>query len=101
METGPLGVWLWNALTARQVPLGCLEARHAGGVLEMMQARRDILACIAALAREIRSIATRHATVRLLMTVPGVGPITAMAVVAASTMPPGSDDLPAWGPIPV
>jgi hypothetical protein len=36
-----------------------------------MQARRDILARIAALDHEIRSIATRHATVRLLMTVPG------------------------------
>ena len=29
METGPLAVWLWNALTARQVPLVCLDARHA------------------------------------------------------------------------
>jgi len=182
METGPLAVWLWNALTARQVPLVCLDARHASGVLKMMpnktdhhdarglaqivrtgwfkpvqikshdayvnralltarealvgmrvkleneirgllktfsvmfgkrvggfkrraeeiirdelavspdlvpifealmQARRDILARIAALDSRIRSIARRHATVRLLMTAPGVGPITAMAVVAA------------------
>lgn len=182
METGPLAVWLWNALTARQVPILCLDARHTNGVLKMMpnktdrhdarglaqivrsgwfkavqikshtayvnralltarealvgmrvrleneirgllktfgimfgkrvggfkhraeeimagelavapelvpifealiRARRDVLARIAALDSRIRGIAERHATVRLLMTVPGVGPITAMAVVAA------------------
>ncbi len=49
----------------------------------LMQARRDILARIAALDSRIRAIARQHATVRLLMTAPGVGPITAMAVVAA------------------
>ena len=49
----------------------------------LLHARRDILARIAALDSRIRAIAKRHATVRLLMTAPGVGPITAMAVVAA------------------
>lgn len=182
METGPLAVWLWNALTERQVPIVCIDARHANGVLKMMpnktdrhdarglaqivrtgwfkavrikshaayvnramltarealvgmrvrleneirgllktfgvmfgkrvggfkrraeeiierelavapelvpifealiQARRDVLARIAALDSRIRAIARQHATVRLLMTAPGVGPITAMAVVAA------------------
>lgn len=182
METGPLAVWLWNALTELQVPIVCMDARHANGVLKMMpnktdrhdarglaqivrtgwfkaaqikshdayvnramltarealvgmrvkleneirgllktfgvmfgrrvggfkrraeeiiegelavapelvpifealiQARRDILARIAALDSRIRAVAKRHATVRLLMTAPGVGPITAMAVVAA------------------
>jgi transposase len=182
METGPPAVWLWNALTARQVPIVCLDARHANGVLKMMPnktdrhdacglaqivrtgwfkavqvkshnayvnralltarealvgmrvrleneirgllktfgimfgkrvggfkrraeeiiegdlavapdlvpifnalitARRDILARIAALDSRIRAIAKQHATVRLLMTAPGVGPITALAVVAA------------------
>lgn len=182
METGPLAVWLWNALSARQQPIICLDARHANGVLKMMpnktdrhdarglaqivrtgwfkavqikshdayvnramltarealvgmrvrleneirgllktfgimfgkrvggfkrraeeiigrelavapdlvpifetlvQARRDILARIAALDSRIRAIAKRTETVRLLMTAPGVGPITAMAVVSA------------------
>jgi len=182
METGPLAVWLWNALMERQVPIICVDARHASGVLKMMpnktdrhdarglaqivrtgwfkavqmkshdayvnrallrsrevlvgtrvqleneirgllktfgimfgkrvggfkrraeeiiardlsvapelvpifqalmQARRDILARIAALDSRIRAIARQHATVRLLMTAPGVGPITAMAVVSA------------------
>jgi transposase len=36
METGPLAVWLWNALTERQVPIVCIDARHANGVLKMM-----------------------------------------------------------------
>jgi transposase len=182
METGPLAVWLWNALTERQLPIVCIDARHANGVLKMMpnktdkqdarglaqivrtgwfkavqikshsayvnramltardalvgmrvrleneirgllktfgimfgkqvggfkrradeiierelavapelipvfealmQARRDILARIAVLDKKIQAIARRNKTVRLLMTAPGVGPITAMAVVAA------------------
>lgn len=182
METGPLAVWLWNALTERQVPIVCMDARHASGVLKMMpnktdrhdarglaqivrtgwfktaqiksheayvnramlaarealvgmrvrleneirgllktfgvmfgkrvggfkrraeeiiegelavapelvpifealmQARRDILARIAALDSRIRAVARQHGTVRLLMAAPGIGPITAMAVVAA------------------
>lgn len=182
METGPLAVWLWNALTERTLPIICLDARHAHGVLKMMpnktdrhdarglaqivrtgwfkavqikshaayvnramltarealvgmrvrleneirgllktfgvmfgkrvggfkrraeeildkelsvapelvpvfvaliQARRDILTQIAALDSRIRAVAKTHETVRLLMTAPGVGAITAMAVVAA------------------
>lgn len=182
METGPLAVWLWNALTLRELPIVCIDARHANGVLKMMpnktdrhdarglaqivrtgwfkavqikshdayvnralltarealvgmrvrleneirgllktfgvmfgkrvggfkrraeeiierelavapelvpifealmHARRDILVRIAALDSRIRAVAKQHATVRLLMTAPGVGPITAMAVVAA------------------
>lgn len=182
METGPLAVWLWNALTARGLPIICIDARHANGVLKLMpnktdrhdarglaqiirtgwfkvvqikthdayvnralltardslvgmrvrleneirgllktfgvmfgkrvggfkrraeeiiqrelgvapelipvfealmQARRDILARIATLDCRIRAIAKTHDTVRLLMTAPGVGAITAMAVVTA------------------
>jgi transposase len=49
----------------------------------LMQARRDILARVAALDGRIGAIAKQQQTVRLLMTAPGVGPITAMAVVAA------------------
>jgi transposase len=182
METGPLAVWLWNALTERGLPVICIDARHANGVLKMMpnktdrhdarglaqivrtgwfkavriksheayvnralltardalvgirvrleneirgllktfgvmfgkrvggfkrraeeivardlavapelaplfetliKARRDILARIAELDGRIRAVAKEHATVRLLMTAPGVGPITALAVVSA------------------
>ncbi|WP_273525080.1 transposase [Rhodosalinus sediminis] len=49
----------------------------------LTQTRRDVLARIVAADSRIRAVARRHATVRLLMTAPGVGPITAMAVVAA------------------
>lgn len=164
METGPLAVWLWNALLARHVPIICLDARHANGVLRMMpnktdrhdarglaqivrsgwykavqmkshgayvtramltardalvgmrvrleneirkllktfdvmfgkrvggfrrraealiKARRDILERIRVLDRQIRAVARHHPTVRLLMIAPGIGPITAMAVVSA------------------
>lgn len=182
METGPLAVWLWNVLTEQKLPIVCLDARHAHGVLKLMpnktdrhdarglaqivrsgwfkavqiksrdayvnrsmltarealvsmrvrlenevrgllkafgvmfgkrvggfkrraqeildkelpvapelvpvfaallQARRDILAQIAVLDSRIRAVAKRHKTVCLLMTAPGVGAITAMAVVAA------------------
>jgi transposase len=182
METGPLAVWLWNGLTERKVPIVCIDARHANGVLKMMpnktdkhdarglaqiirtgwfnavqikshnayvnramltardalvgmrvrleneirgllktfgvmfgkrvggfqrraeeiiekelavapervpifealmQGRRDILARIAALDRQIQAAAKKNKTVQLLMTAPGVGVITAMAVVAA------------------
>lgn len=36
METGPLAVWLCNALSERQVPIVCIDARHANGLLKMM-----------------------------------------------------------------
>ncbi|WP_268747188.1 transposase [Sphingobium sp. Ant17] len=49
----------------------------------LMHARSEILARIAALDGKIRAVAKQHGTVRLLMTAPGVGPITAMAVTAA------------------
>lgn len=41
METGPLAVWLWNSLAARNVPIICLDARHANGVLNMMPNKTD------------------------------------------------------------
>ena len=41
METGPLAVWLWNALRAKGLPIVCLDARHAHGVLRMMPNKTD------------------------------------------------------------
>lgn len=41
METGPLAVWLSNALVARNLPIICLDARHANGVLNMMPNKTD------------------------------------------------------------
>ncbi|MFC0202646.1 IS110 family transposase, partial [Paracoccus rhizosphaerae] len=42
----------------------------------LIQAKRDFRARIAALDSRIRAVARQHATVRLLMTAPGAGPIT-------------------------
>jgi len=39
-ETGPLAVWLWNATTARQVPIVCIDARHANCVQKRTQQTR-------------------------------------------------------------
>lgn len=41
METGPLAVWLWNALAQRSLPIVCIDARHANGVLKMMPNKTD------------------------------------------------------------
>lgn len=41
METGPLAVWLWNALAAKGLPIICLDARHANAALKMMPNKTD------------------------------------------------------------
>jgi transposase len=41
METGPLAVWLWNALSAKGLPIVCLDARHANAALKMMPNKTD------------------------------------------------------------
>ena len=35
LETGPLAVWLWNELRERQLPVVCLDARHAKAALAL------------------------------------------------------------------
>lgn len=41
METGPLAVWLWNALAAKGLPIVVLDARHASAALKMMPNKTD------------------------------------------------------------
>ena len=41
LETGPLSVWLWNGLKAADVPIICMDARHANAALSMMPAKTD------------------------------------------------------------
>ena len=41
METGPLAVWLWNELVERQVPIICMDARHANAALKMRPVKTD------------------------------------------------------------
>ena len=41
METGPLAVWLWHALTQLGVPLVCLDARHTKAALSLQANKTD------------------------------------------------------------
>ena len=41
METGPLAVWLWNELRALELPMVCMDARHANAGLKVMLAKTD------------------------------------------------------------
>ena len=41
LETGPLAVWLWNELAARQLPILCIDARHANAALKMRPVKTD------------------------------------------------------------
>jgi transposase len=41
METGPLAVWLWNELHAKDVPVVCIDARHANAALKMRANKTD------------------------------------------------------------
>ena len=41
IETGPLSVWLWGELKRRELPILCLDARHANAALKMMPNKTD------------------------------------------------------------
>lgn len=41
LETGPLAVWLWNELHDRDLPVVCLDARHAHAALKMRPNKTD------------------------------------------------------------
>jgi hypothetical protein len=41
LETGPLAVWLWNELEDRQLPVVCLDARHANAALKVRPVKTD------------------------------------------------------------
>jgi transposase len=41
LETGPLTTWLWTELTKRDLPMVCLEARHAQRALDMRANKTD------------------------------------------------------------
>lgn len=68
---------------------------HVPSFEALMQARHKILARIAALDVRIRAIAKQHATVRLLMTAPGVGPISGLSRADPEALR-GRGDQPKW-----
>jgi len=41
LETGPLAVWLWNELREHDLPVICLDARHAHAALKMRPNKTD------------------------------------------------------------
>lgn len=41
LETGPLAVWLWNELSARGLPILCIDARQANAALKMRPVKTD------------------------------------------------------------
>ena len=41
LETGPLAVWLWNELREHDLPVICLDARHAHAALKMRSNKTD------------------------------------------------------------
>jgi transposase len=73
LETGPTATWLWTELKQLGLPVICIDARHARAVLKM-----QIRATDRHLDRKVLKLARYDAQVRRFMTVPGVGPITAL-----------------------
>ena len=63
------------------------EAEIAGVIMPLLQARQMARAKCAALDRRLVMSVRANATCRMLMTVPGIGPITAVAYVAALERP--------------
>jgi transposase len=41
IESGPLATWLWGELKRREIPILCLDARHASAALKMMPNKTD------------------------------------------------------------
>lgn len=41
IETGPMAVWLWSELKRLELPILCLDARHANAALKMMPNKTD------------------------------------------------------------
>ena len=64
IETGPMTVWLWHALTERELPVVCLHARHAAAALKLQMNKTDRNDAFG-LARLVRSGWYRHLGKRL------------------------------------
>lgn len=67
IETGPVTVWLWHALSARGLPMICLHARHAAAALKLQMNKTDRNDAYG-LARLVRSGWYRPVAVRSLET---------------------------------
>ena len=69
----------------------------AAAIEPLLRARAAVTASLAELDRDVMARVKDDPACRLLMTVPGVGPVTALAF--ASTIPPASPSRAPWGPM--
>ncbi|MEG3178978.1 transposase, partial [Sphingomonas sp. RB3P16] len=67
IETGPMTVWLWHAFTALELPIVCLDARHAAAALKLQMNKTDRNDAFG-LARLVRSGWYRPVAVRSMET---------------------------------
>jgi len=67
IETGPMTVWLWHALTALELRIVCLDARHAAAALKLQMNKTDRNDAFG-LARLVRSGWYRPVAVRFMKT---------------------------------
>ena len=67
IETGLMTVWLWHALTERELPVVCLHARHAAAALKLQMNKTDRNDAFG-LARLVRSGWYRPVAVRSMET---------------------------------
>jgi transposase len=79
------GVRLPRALTAAFINVA-LKASE--GIAVLSAALRGLLAAVAAIDADMRRVTRASAACRRLMTIPGVGQLTALAFVAAIVDPP-------------
>src|SRR5512144_2661933 len=79
LESGLLSTWHWHALKALGLPVVCLDARHVKAALSLRLNKTDANDA-EGLAQIVR--AQTDETCRRLMTVPGVGAVTAAAFLA-------------------
>ncbi len=113
-ESGATSTWLWTELKKFGLPVICIDARHAKAALKMQINKSDrndavgiaprIMQCgwyvepllktreaigrqIADLDRKVLRLARSTPQVRRFMTVPGIGPITALCYLATINDP--------------
>jgi transposase len=74
LETGPTSIWLWRELTARSLPVICIDARHAKAALSMQinkSDRNDALGIARIMQtgwyRQIQIKSSRSDTIRALL----------------------------------
>src|SRR5437588_487076 len=88
IEAGPLSQWLFNALTAAELPVICVETRHMKALLTAQQVNKTDRNDARGIAQMMRLDTVRDDPVcRRLMTAPGVGAVVALTYRATVDQP--------------